>query len=60
MCRVGAGGTRSVSLEAASRPLHLHHAVHEKPQEARRQEVQNKRRAEKKNNKKKPKHNAHK
>lgn len=25
MCQVGAGGTLLVSLEAASRPLHLHH-----------------------------------
>lgn len=52
MCRVGAGGTLSVSLEAASRPLHLHRAVHEEPQEARGQEVQNKQRSEREKKKK--------
>lgn len=34
MCRVGAGGTLGVSLEAASRPLHLQRAVHEEPQKS--------------------------
>lgn len=59
VCRVGVGGALSVSLETALRPLHLHHAVHEQPQEARGQEVQRKRRSEKKKKKKK-KHNTNK
>lgn len=58
VCRVRVGGALSVSLETALRPLHLHHAVHEQPQEARGQEVQRKRRSEKK--KKKKKHNTNK
>lgn len=53
MCLVGTGGTLSVSLEAALRPLHLHHTVHEEPQEARGQEVQNKQCSEKKKKEKK-------
>lgn len=51
VCRVGVGGALSVSLERALRPLHLHHAVHEQPQEARGQEVQSKQRSKKRKEK---------
>lgn len=48
VCWLRVGGALSVSLETASRPVHLHHAVHEQTQEARGQEVQRKRRSKKK------------
>lgn len=36
----GGGGVLSVSLETVLRPLHLHHTLHDKLQEAGGQEVE--------------------
>ena len=44
----GGGGVLSVSLETVLRPLHLHHTVHDKLQEAGGQEVQGEHHSEKK------------
>lgn len=47
----GGGGVLSVSLETVLRPLHLHHTLHDKLQEAGGQEVEGEHHQQKKKKK---------